>query len=463
MVRIEFLNGTKNAMNEAKSGEKGFTRSLTKTKTVLWNKYIELCNKEAEISTIHSDLEDGLNLRSNRLSLEYDVLSRRSKILQQLMRKFNENMGRLKFDHFSEDRRLTQELDALEEKLKEIKERQAEVSERMRPLNVQVQEMAEVERNEELVAHLTRDIAVQKAKIKDVEYRSIDLIESMIYMQKSLVTRKRKMVVDLSGFAQATLKTIANMRVRQSQQVSALKVMVAERQRIQREKRQLLAKRKKENVEWEKLIAMKRELDRKADILEKCSCAIDRGFTMIREKEVAPSENEDINLALLGIVQQQISNREGEDSMNSFIDWNDAQIPVETPGSELVTTLLAAVKDNKNLKQAIANIEADLAVMDRKNRSRQRKLVFATSSLGHSTSELIALRNETYVRESQNFQNLHLRNDALFDAIEEKRRSIAQRKEALKTRMDQLITLISCYNIEITGWHQSLRRYCTLV
>ena len=271
------------------------------------------------------------------------------------------------------------------------------------------------------------------------------------------------MVVDLSGFAQATLKTIANMRVRQSQQVSALKVMVAERQRIQREKRQLLAKRKKENVEWEKLIAMKRELDRKADILEKCSCAIDRGFTMIREKEVAPSENEDINLALLGIVQQQISNREGEDSMNSFIDWNDAQIPVETPGSELVTTLLAAVKDNKNLKQAIANIEADLAVMDRKNRSRQRKLVFATSSLGHSTSELIALRNETYVRESQNFQNLHLRNDALFDAIEEKRRSIAQRKEALKTRMDQLITLISCYNIEITGWHQSLRRYCTLV
>ena len=450
-------------MNETKSGEKGFTRSLTKTKAVLGNKYIELCNKEAEMSTLHSDLEDGLNLRSNRLSLEYDVLSRRSKILQQLMRKFNENMGRLKFDHFSEDRRLTQELDALEEKLREIKERQAEVGDKMRPLTEQVQEMAEIERNEELVAHLTRDIAVQKAKIKDVEYQSLDLIESMIYMQRSLVTRKRKMVVDLNGFAQAALKTIANMRVRQSQQVSALKVMVAERQRIKREKRQLLVQRKKENVAWEKLIAMKRELDRKADILEKCSCAIDRGFTMIREKEVAPSENEDISLSLLGIIQRQIANREGEDSMNSFIDWNDAQMPVETPGSELVTKLLAAVKDNKSLKKQIAGIEADLAVMDRKNRSRQRKLVFATSSLGHSTSELIALRNEAYVRESQNFQNLHLRNDALFDAIEEKRRSIAQRKEALKTRMDQLITLISCYNIEITGWHQSLRRQCTLV
>ena len=214
-------------MNETKSGEKGFTRSLTKTKAVLGNKYIELCNKEAEMSTLHSDLEDGLNLRSNRLSLEYDVLSRRSKILQQLMRKFNENMGRLKFDHFSEDRRLTQELDALEEKLREIKERQAEVGDKMRPLTEQVQEMAEIERNEELVAHLTRDIAVQKAKIKDVEYQSLDLIESMIYMQRSMHRPKKKVMTTCERYMRRSSFTCRRvMKGSSSKTNSRLRTMV---------------------------------------------------------------------------------------------------------------------------------------------------------------------------------------------------------------------------------------------
>ena len=442
-------------MTEANPRGKGFTRSLSKTKDVLGTKFLELCEREEEITNLDTEMKDGLNQRSNWLCSEYDALTRRSSILQQMIRKFHEHMGRLKFDSINEDRRLTHELDELEERIKSIHDKQIEIQEKSRPLKQRLHAMTKFERNEQLIEQLAQDIETKKAKIKDVEYRSAEIIQTMIQRKRSLLFRKRKMCIDVSCLAQAALKATATLQAERTQRISALKVIITEKQRLRAEKRHLLSQRKKDNTTWQSLITTKQSLDRKMELVERCSEAIARAFTKIKEKEIAPNDNEDIGLELLAIVQRQISNREGEDSMNSFIDWNDEHVPVDS--NELQKKLLETVRENKAIKQQIMGLEADCERLGRKKVAHERKLVSANAALTFDANALIEVRDSMSARESRNFTALHIHHDAMLNKIREKTQEIAARRERLQSRMDQLITLISCYDIEISGWRESLR------